>query len=80
METYVFEWATIWCFFAAVQSFWALLVELVFYKKRFRAADAEEMAQVGKWAKYSRVNTGSKPGTPTVTATVCMTADSRKLD
>lgn len=89
MSTYVFEWATIWCFFAAVQSFWAILVELYFYKKRFIAADAEEMAQVGKWAKHSRVNAaaaagmaaaGGKQGAPTVTAAVCVTASSRKLD
>jgi hypothetical protein len=88
MSTYVFEWATIWCFFAAVQSFWAVLVEVGFYGKRFTAADAAEMAQVGKWAKHSRVNAaaagmaaaGGKQGVPTVTAAVCVTADSRKLD
>lgn len=54
MATYRFEWATIWCFFAAIQSCWAVGCELFLSPARFRSASAEELATVGKSRNWSK--------------------------
>lgn len=33
MSSYQYEWATIWCFFAALQSFSAVLIEVYLYPR-----------------------------------------------
>jgi hypothetical protein len=49
MKTYPFEWATIWCFFAAVQTVWAVLAELFVWTQGWEPASLQEMTRVGRW-------------------------------
>lgn len=68
------------CFFAAVQSFCAVLVEVFLAGHSFIAADPADMALVGKWRRSPRKQAAlerTRSGKP-VTA-VALTADSRKV-
>lgn len=60
MKTYPFEWATIWCFFATVQSLWAIIAEVFLWSKGWAPASAEEMACVGRWRDPRVVDQGQQ--------------------
>ena len=67
------------CFFAAIQSFWAVMVELFLAGRSFSAADPEDMALVGKWRRRARKPAPECTPSGKPVTTVVMTADSRKV-
>eukprot|EP00775_Hariotina_reticulata_P013610 gene13610-13735_t len=83
MTTYPFEWATIWCFFAAVQSFWAVVAEVFVWTRGWESASAGEMAMVGKWRTPGQEEEPRQVKEPLLqgkcTTTVTVSADASQL-